>query len=399
MQNNTPRREWLPKAYRPLRGLLPFSLLCAGVLAALTAGFAAADLAEEGDSDTLQVRTRSIIRSDDGHIEIQTSLDGARSGITIRGDTSRPRWSAGSSGAVRSSEMVRVGGSVTILENQTIDGDAVAVMGDVTVYGRVEGNAVAVLGTVFIRDGGVVEGDAVGIGGGVRKDPGARVGGENVQISIVPGWAIGTGSPGWFRPLFGASSIILVLLLLFLLGWLFLALGESRVRRVGVHVQEHLWKSLLTGMAAAILSPFAFVLLLITVVGIPLALMLPVVIPLAQLIGFLIVAGVVGMRLASRTGTSRSDLTYGLALGLLFFIGILLVGQLARIGPDPLRFFGIILTVFGLAASLVAGTIGLGALILSRFGRAPRPPVEKKAPVQTPLAPGSPEDTHPLTTG
>ncbi len=360
MRNSIPRRERLPKASRPLHCMVPSLLLCAVLSAALIAGSATADMAEYNDSDTLQVRTRAIIRS---------------------------------------SDMVRVGGSVIVQENQTIDGDAVAVMGDVTVYGRVEGDAVAVMGTVFIRDGGVVEGDAVGIGGGVRKDPGARLGGENVAISFVPGWFIGTGTRGGIGPLLGASSIMLLLLMLFLIGWLVLALGESHVQRVGVQVQEHLWKSLFTGLAASILSPFAFVLLLITVVGIPLALLLPVVLPLAQLIGFLMVTVVVGMRLASRTGTGRSDLTYGLAYGLLFFVGIILVGQLARIGPDPVRFFGVILTVFGIAASLVAGTIGLGALLLSRFGKAPRPPREKGAPVQTPAAPESPAGTHPLTSG
>lgn len=392
MRNNTPSPRRLRPAFHTNHRISWQSVFAGLMLAGLLASFSAADTVVDDDSDTLRTGARAVLSRDDVRIEVHTDRDGRRSSITIHGDA---EGTAGSHGAVRSSEIVRIGESVTVQENQIVDGDVVAVLGDVTVYGRVKGNVVSVMGTIFIRNSGVVDGDAVGIGGGVRKDPGARLGGENVAIRIIPGGFFGAGSPMLIGPLFGASAIVFSMLLLFLIGWLVLALGESHVRRVGTQVQEHLWKSLFTGLAAIILSPFAFILLLVTVVGIPLALLLPVVFPLAQLVGFVIVAGVVGMRLIGRNGATRSDLTYGLAVGLLFFLGIMLIGQVAHIGPGMLRFFGIILTVFGIAATFVAATIGLGALVLSRFGMGPRKTRPEESRV---MPPGSPAGTHPLAT-
>ena len=193
----------------------------------------------------------------------------------------------------------------------------------------------------------------------------------------------------------GVSLAFSLLLFFFLIGWLILVLGEKPVLRVGNHIQEHLWKSLFTGLAAIILGPFAVLLLLVTVVGIPLALLLPVALPLAHLVGFLVVSALVGMRLTGRDGSERSHWTLGLAVGLLFFMGIIILGQLAQVGGDVLRFFGMILTVFGMAAIFVAATIGLGALVLSRLGMGPRKSRnrEPKSPTVTP-----PTGAHPLTT-
>jgi hypothetical protein len=71
--------------------------------------------------------------------------------------------------------IVRFGEDITISADKVIDGDVVAIGGDVIVYGRVKGDCVSVGGTVDVRGNGVVEGDAVSMGGGVSTSDSGTV--------------------------------------------------------------------------------------------------------------------------------------------------------------------------------------------------------------------------------
>ncbi len=82
----------------------------------------------------------------------------------------------------RASEVVAVGGNVTVLGR--VDGEVFAVVGDVKIDGPVGGEVVAVLGRVELGAKGSVGGEVVSIGGGVRNPDSAPIGGN--QISIAP---------------------------------------------------------------------------------------------------------------------------------------------------------------------------------------------------------------------
>ena len=85
-------------------------------------------------------------------------------GITVNGDA------------------VAIFGDVMI--NGDLTGDAVAIFGDISVSGTVGRNAVAILGKISVKNNGVINGDAVGILGGVDKSPNATIRGEIADINM-----------------------------------------------------------------------------------------------------------------------------------------------------------------------------------------------------------------------
>lgn len=84
-------------------------------------------------------------------------------GITVNGDA------------------VAIFGSVTV--SGDISGDVVAVFGNVKVSGAVSGDAVAVLGGISVTESGSISGDAVGIVGGVNKAPNGVIRGEIADLN------------------------------------------------------------------------------------------------------------------------------------------------------------------------------------------------------------------------
>ena len=117
------------------------------------------------------------------------------------GDDGDDRVSVGSATYVGPDEKVE-GNAVAVMGSLTVDGavhgNAVAVMGTNTINGKVDGNAVAVLGDLTLGPKARVDGDAVCVGGQIIKDPSAVVGGN----SVAPLGALGifhhrTASSWW----------------------------------------------------------------------------------------------------------------------------------------------------------------------------------------------------------
>jgi len=333
--------------------------------------------AEAAPAGAQKLRTRddrgsnsrdTVERSDNGDVRIKISTEDGDSvtSVTIH---RRDRWRNDDTNSI-----VRMGEDIVIEAGQVIPGDVVAIGGNVKVLGRVKGNAIAIGGSLDLEGDGVVEGDAVSLGGGVHRAAGTKIGGENVGMRFIPVIPI-----QWVRPhgglghgLLALPIIILLSIFLFLVGWIFTVAAENRMLNMGRYVEQHLWQCLLTGIAVLILFPIAFLLLLVTVVGIPLALLSPLALGLAHLVGFLVVATLVGQRMISSAGTDRGAQLKGMLIGLLLFAGISVVGHLLRAVGGPVGFLGLIVVVFGYGAGYIAATIGLGSVILSRFGQESR---------------------------
>jgi acetyltransferase-like isoleucine patch superfamily enzyme len=80
-------------------------------------------------------------------------------------------------------DKVRIGGDVIVEEGTEVK-DAVAVGGNVTVYGKVRDSAVAVGGSVIIGPEAVIGKDVVSIGGAVQQAQGAVIHGDVVELNI-----------------------------------------------------------------------------------------------------------------------------------------------------------------------------------------------------------------------
>lgn len=276
---------------------------------------------------------------------------------------------------------VSTGGPVTVEKGTRVD-TAVAYGGPVIVEedATVEGDAVAFGGDVILKKGAVVQGDAVSFGGAVVKADGSVVHGESVSMG---GAGLGStvarnmvkqqrvneaedaqDSKGGFGR--GLAKFLLEFAALFGLGFMMMMFAPQRMKALEATIKAEPAKN----GAAGVLGAFALIplsiMLIVTLVGIPVALVMWAAIPLVATIGLAAVANVVGAKLP--TGKLRKTQALVLAVGL---FAMLLAMQVP---------------VLGVLVTLAAVAVSFGAIIRTRFGQNTRgtpmlDPMQTTAPI------------------
>lgn len=245
-------------------------------------------------------------------------------------------------------DVVTMGGDATI-DGRTY-GSVVTMGGDADVSGVVVGDVVTMGGDIHVREQGMVHGRLDSLGGEVRVDPpGVSV----VPTSSLPPAAL-TASP--LREGHGGGSddeggivwAVLRYSLLFLAAILFLGLAPERFGRVQRAIVERPVRTLATGILGVIVTGVVMIALCVSLIGIPVALVLAIPMPVAATAALAAMLPVIGAMIPTRKldGRPVARLAAG-ALVLFVLTRIPLVGGLA------------------LALALLAG---LGALVLTRFG-------------------------------
>jgi hypothetical protein len=284
-------------------------------------------------------------------------------------------------------DRVRVFGSVHVREDESISGQAVAVLGSVRVDGEVGDQVVAVLGSVDLGPNAVVGGDIVSVGGRVRRDPGAQVRGSVTEVALgAPGTDVHIRPWGWmagwdpvaFVGPWGAMprfmGTVFRMVLLMLLAGLALLLARSAVENSAQRVGDDPLKATLVGIVAQILAIPVFFLtamvLVITVIGIPLLLLLPfalLFLLLLALVGFTGTAAAIGARARRRMNLAVDSPFLDVAVGIVAILLVLLVGRLLAIaGLGP---FAFLLAAAGFGIEYLAWACGFGAVLMNLFAR------------------------------
>lgn len=268
-------------------------------------------------------------------------------------------------------------GSRSIAASTRVDGPVAVAHGNLDVYGTVDGDVVALDGDVRVHKGARVTGDAWAAAGRVIID-GGLVEGEKRAISTAGSPApITPAAPLVRQPLGTWQAVKLVIgwfALLAIIGLGVMIFTEGNLDGVVIAVERGFSRSFWIGLAGqVVMLPALLVLVVglgITVIGlllIPFAIV-AYVIAVAGLVtlGFLAVARLTGGALASDRGTTspRGVHLRALFLGLVVFLGIWMVAAL--FGWSPV--VGAILRVVAIAITWVAATVGLGATITSRGG-------------------------------
>ncbi|MFH1219084.1 MAG: hypothetical protein V1694_01350 [Candidatus Eisenbacteria bacterium] len=291
-------------------------------------------------------------------------------------------------GRVSGDDVVRFGDDVIIDEDQVVQGDAVSIFGSVLVNGVVEGDAVAVGGGLSVGPRGRVDGDGVAIGGGVTKEPGGVIRGQMVSIGKGGHYLNGQWFPharhfpyGVFSRTGRLVTLILWTLLLILLALLVTAVARRHVGNVCVKAKKDAFLMGLIGLGVEVLIIPIMILFCITIIGIPIGIVvIPLLFGLALLLGYTGVGLAVGERIANGSGKSPY---WSVAMGVLMLQALVLISGLVRLPGGPLRIIGWILAFLGWAVIYVAATVGLGSVIMTRFGtRAPK--IEPQGPSQPP---------------
>jgi hypothetical protein len=277
--------------------------------------------------------------------------------------------------SVLAGQSVTFGGDITIPAGETHDGDLVAFGGNITIDGTVTQDVVDLGGNIIVN--GTVGRDVASLGGSVSLGPHANVGRDIAlmggSLTRAPGAVVGrnvtyasrnfdfAGAPyltgfnhrslggfGLGSLVFGAITAVGIVLL----GLLMLLFFPRQLLATGTTVEQRPWESFGLGCGGALAGIALMVLFAITIIFIPVSLALATVITIAWLFGWAAIFVVTGQRLL-QTANRPQELVPALLLG------GLLIGILANIP---------VLNIFVL---LIGGSLGLGAVIYSRFGTRP----------------------------
>lgn len=264
---------------------------------------------------------------------------------------------------------VSTGGPTTIEKNTRVE-TAVAYGGPVIVEENavVEGDAVAFGGDVVLKKGAVVEGDAVSFGGSVVKESDAVVHGEVVSMG---GAGFGTavarnvvkkqieekrqeeeanGSVADARANGrGFAAFLMQFAVMFGLGFLLMMFAPHRMKALEATVRADPVKNGLAGFLGLLALVPLTAALVVTLVGIPIALMVWILVALFVPAGLAVVANVLGTKVP--TGRVRKTQALVLAVGLL---ALLLIGHIPVLGPLMMT---------------AAVFVSMGAIIRTRFGQ------------------------------
>jgi hypothetical protein len=253
------------------------------------------------------------------------------------------------SGQTIDGSLVVFGGNVNVESGATIQKDLVVFGGNVEMDGQLQGDAFVMGGNIRLGPNAIVEGDVASPGGNITRDPGAQIRGNQVS-EVGPffsrgfdfNWASWTlGSVVWsvFQAL--AMSAVAVLIALFA--------PEYMRRTAGAIIQRPLESGGL-GILTLILLPFVLIITIITCIG-PLVIGLLAIAALA--LGWVALGYELGRRMAR---AFNQDWTIVLEA----WVGTLSLGVGASL-------IGIVPCV-GWLVPLVLGGVGLGAVLLTRFG-------------------------------
>jgi hypothetical protein len=286
----------------------------------------------------------------------------------------------------RGGARVRVGGDVWVKEDEAVGDAVVTVFGTARIDGRVDGDVVAVGGGVQLGPKADIRGNVVAVGGAVERQPGSRVRGDLNEVRVgFPSfgpWLRVRPWQGWhwFDGGFGASADLFASLLrmavLALFAAMLVAVAGTPVRRVSHVVVTEPWRAGFAGLAFQIffvpVLVITVVVLTVSIVGIPLLLLVPfalLAMLVASVLGFAGASCGVGELVTRRVSGGRLTPFATLVVGLAVIWALTAIARFGGLAGQPIRFVLSSVLIAGFMVEYIAWTVGLGAVLLTRFGR------------------------------
>lgn len=278
-------------------------------------------------------------------------------------------------------DVISFGGQVVLEQGAQVDRSIIIIGsgGPIQISGNVGRDMVVVGSSLTLESSAVVGHDVILVGGTLDRKEGAVVRGRiergQPSVTVSPGTPfrnVGFGSP---FDLFGiVRSLIsgfLFTLGLVAVGMLTVSFWPSQTSQVGRVALDSALPSLGVGCLTVIVALTLGIGLIVTLCGIPFAVVLFFALALAWLVGWIAVGQVAGRKILDPLHVRESLKTPVVAV----IVGLIL---LALISLAP---------IIGWFISVITATIGIGAVVLSRFGTRPYP---SNAPALSPAPPATP---------
>jgi hypothetical protein len=278
---------------------------------------------------------------------------------------------------------IAIGQDVHVDRDEEVSDAVVVIGGSLRVDGRVRDGILVVGGDVHLSPTADVRGDIALVGGTITRDGGARMVGSVSHVSFgdwsrvlnvrwMPG--LDFGDIGRWVTLVGAFARVSLLAVLMAF---VLLVARGPVARVGRAAAAEPLRAVIVGLAAEVLFlPGLLVVSIalgLTIIGLPfVALLVPGALVLAfvaLILGFTSLACRLGEWIEDRLGWRPQSALLATLLGLLVIVGPTVLARVAGVAPEPIRLLAFSLLVVGIAIEFIVWTIGLGATLMTGFGR------------------------------
>ena len=291
-------------------------------------------------------------------------------------------------GDVLTGDLAVIGSTASLEIGSTVNGDIVLTGGTISIDGTVNGNILAVGGAVNLGDTAVVNGDIVTVGASLKRSPLAKVSGTiteqtptvfNFGNSNNPLQLPFTSNQDSLTKFLSAAFESLALAALAVVIGLIL---PEQTKRVASTLTGEPLVTGGVGLLTIVGAPIVLVLLTVTIILIPITVLCVILLALAFLFGWI----AVGYEIGERLGTMfHSTWPVPVAGGIGVLVLSLLVGTIN------------LLPCIGWIIAFIIAILGLGAVVISRFGSAnyaqklvqaviPTTPAAPPTPPQSPEA-------------
>ncbi len=285
------------------------------------------------------------------------------------------------------SDLGVIGGAATIEQGATVNGDIMVAGGTLRIAGRVNGDIAVFGGVVTLERSAYVNGDLVNVGGSVQRNPGATVTGDvreggGFDLPISPGPMF---FPGFDRFTPGAESsfqqspgqwlvltllriirTVIMILALAALALIVALLWPKGIERLGQTAMHQPALAILVGLLSWVVGLGLVVVLAATLCLIPLALALALVLLVAALLSWVVAGWLIGRKLLAALNLRNATVVVEAVVGTLVLVTVYFL-----LGIIPCTEF-----IFG----MLIVSLGLGVIVLTRFGARPYPWVPPTSP-------------------
>ncbi len=253
-------------------------------------------------------------------------------------------------------------GSVTVRADEFVEGDIKA-LDMVTIKGWVQGDVVSIRDRVLITETGQVDGN-VTAPKVILKDGGV-VQGEILESEVPIDMEDFTAG---FSHEFLLVMVIITLSLLFV-GFILLALMPRQVVNIESCIMRHKKRSFFLGLLLLLVMPAIVVLIAITIVGIVLIPLLPLVYIWAIILGYVATGrGIMTPIYNKYLGAKASPMLLGV-LGILALMSPWIITSIQMGSESSVsQAFGVALLVISIIITTFPIFAGIGAAFLTRFG-------------------------------
>ncbi len=302
--------------------------------------------------------------------EEETTFEAAgdRDKVSVMGDVEVP------AGSEVPGSVVNILGNVKILGK--VRRDVVVIGGKLDLYGPVHGSVVGVGSKMILHPGASVGKDLVNVAGSLDRGD-TSVGGQVVNVGVGGKWA--AHLPGPFGMLgviiFWAKLLKLVMVFIGLV--LLAAFVPERVRMLSEETPLHPFMAFFAGLGGYIVLLMVMILLCITIIGIPVALLLYFAFVVVKWMGLAGIFDFVGRRLGRLLGRELS------------LLGAILLGFL------PFAILRFLPFCIGTFIWFVLDASAVGLVILTRFGTKRYGVAPLAAPPAAPAPPAPPAPAAP----